>query len=88
VVICLERGANDLIMASRYHNHPIISCFIKIQVVLTFLVAVCPGCPGKETTKCVSVCSGVTQGLIGPKDRISGAVFLQVDPLHAAKPTA
>ena len=28
--------------------HPVISCFIKIQIRLTFLVPACPDCPGKE----------------------------------------
>jgi len=37
----------------------IISCFIKIQIGLTFLVPAYPGLPGKEATKQVSVsCSG------------------------------
>jgi len=33
---------------------PIISCFIKIPIHLTFLVPVYPGCPGKEAVKWVS----------------------------------
>ena len=55
--MCLEQGANDL------HNGPAdatatptISCFIKIQNGLTFLVPAYPGCPGKETIKWVSLC--------------------------------
>jgi len=36
--------------------HPIISCFIKIQLGLSFLVLAYPGCPGKETIKRVSSC--------------------------------
>jgi len=35
------------------HCHPIISCFIKIQTRLTFLVPGYPGCPGKEAIKWV-----------------------------------
>ena len=35
--------------------HPIISCFIKIQNGLTFLVPAYRGCPGKETIELVSV---------------------------------
>jgi len=31
------------------------SCFIKIQNALTFLVPAYPGCPGKEAAKQVSV---------------------------------
>jgi len=29
--------------------HPIISCFLKIQIGFTFLLLAYPGCPGKET---------------------------------------
>jgi len=32
------------------------SCFIKIQIGLTFMVLAYPGCPGKEAVKRVSVC--------------------------------
>jgi len=42
------------IWSSWCHCHPIISCFIKIQNGLTFLVPVYPGCPGKEVIKWVS----------------------------------
>jgi len=38
-----------------YHGHPIIACFIKIQIGLTFLVPSYSGCPGKEAVKWVSV---------------------------------
>jgi len=37
------------------HCHPIISCFTKIQIRLTFLIPAYPVCPGKEAAKCVSV---------------------------------
>jgi len=37
--------------ASLCHCHPIVSCFIKIQIGFTFLVPVHPGCPGKGTIK-------------------------------------
>jgi len=40
------------ISSSWCHCLPIISCFIKIQIGLTFLV---PGCPGKDAVKRVSV---------------------------------
>ena len=33
------------------HCHPIISCFIKIQIGLTFLLPAYWSCPGKETIK-------------------------------------
>jgi len=36
------------IWSSWCHCHPVISCFIKIQNHLTFLVPAYPGCPGKE----------------------------------------
>jgi len=36
------------IWSSWCHCHPIISCFIQFQTVLTFLVPAYPGCPGKE----------------------------------------
>jgi len=35
---------------------PIISCFIKIYIGLTFLVPAYPGCPGKDAVKRVSDC--------------------------------
>jgi len=44
------------IWCSWCHRHPIISCFVKIQIGLTFVVPACPGCPEKETVKRVSVC--------------------------------
>jgi len=38
------------------HFHPIISCFIKIQIGLTCLVPACPSCPGKRPLNgCLSV---------------------------------
>jgi len=42
------------IWSSWCHRHPIIPCFIKIQIGLTFLVPAYPGCPGKEAVKQVS----------------------------------
>jgi len=58
MVICLERGANDLHMVQlmTLPPRPIISCFIKIQIGLTFLVPAYAACPGKEAVKRVSVC--------------------------------
>jgi len=44
-----------LAWSSWCHCH-IVSCFIKIQTGLTFLVPAYPGCPGKEAIKRVSVC--------------------------------
>ena len=43
------------IWSSRCHCHPIISCFIKFQIGLTFLLPAYPGCTGKETIKWVPV---------------------------------
>ena len=55
MVICLEQGGNDLhIWSSSRHCDPIISCFIKIQTGLTFLMLAYPGCPGIEAVKWVS----------------------------------
>jgi len=34
---------------------PVITCFIKFQIGLTFLVPAYVGCPGKEAVKRVSV---------------------------------
>jgi len=43
--------------SSCWHCHPIISCFIKIQIDLTFLVLAYPGCPEKTRLNgCMSVC--------------------------------
>jgi len=44
------------IWSSWCHCHPIISCFTKIHIGLTFLVPAYPGCPAKEAVKRVSVC--------------------------------
>jgi len=55
MVICLEWGANDFHMVQLMPLHPIISCFIEIQVCLIFLVLAYPGCPGKEAVIWVSI---------------------------------
>jgi len=50
----------SVVQMIRCHSRPIISCFIKIQIGLTFLMPAYPGCPGKETIKrvhCLSVFS-------------------------------
>jgi len=41
--------------------HPIVSCFIKIEIGLTFLVPAYPGCRGKEAAKQMSVSSHTYQ---------------------------
>ena len=56
MVICLERGANDLHMVQLKPLPPHRLCFIKIQNGFTFLVLSYPGCPGKKAAKLVSVC--------------------------------
>jgi len=58
VVICLEQAQIICIWSSWCHCHPVISCFIKIQSGLIFLVPAYPDCPGKEAVKRVSVCLG------------------------------
>jgi len=57
MVICLERGTNDLRMVQLMPLSPIISCFIKIQTSLTFLVPAYPSGPGKEAIEWMSVVS-------------------------------
>jgi len=44
------------VWSSWCHCDPIISCFLKIQNGLTFVVLAYQGCPGKEAVKRVSVC--------------------------------
>ena len=56
MVVCLERGGNDLLMVQLMPLPPIISCFIKIQNGLNFLVPAYGGCPEKEAVKWVPVC--------------------------------
>jgi len=48
VVICLEQAANDRHIVQLMSLSPIISCFVKSQIGLTFLVPAYPGCPAKE----------------------------------------
>ena len=56
MVICLERGANAQHMVQLMPLPcPIISCFVKIRIGLTFLVPAEPGSLGKEAVKLVSV---------------------------------
>ena len=45
-------------------GHPIISCFIKIQIGLTFLVPAYAGCPEKEAMERLSVL-GRNYGVFG-----------------------
>jgi len=55
------------IWSSWCHCHPIISCFIKIQIGLTFLVMAYQGCPGKEAVK--RVCLSLYLNSITPYER-------------------
>jgi len=51
MVICLERGADDLHMVYLMPLPPIISCFIKIQNSSAVQIPAHPGCPGEEAVK-------------------------------------
>ena len=55
MVICLKRGA-DLHVAQPIPLPLTVSCFSKIQIGFTFLVAAHPGSPGKGAVKRVCVC--------------------------------
>jgi len=56
VVISVCSEVRGLCMrSSGYRWHLIISCFIKTQIGLTFLVPACPGCHEKENVKRVSM---------------------------------
>jgi len=56
MVICLEQGA-DLHMAQLMPLSLTVSCFSKIQIGSTFLVAAHLGSPGKRAVKRVCVCN-------------------------------
>ena len=55
MVICLERDA-DLHTAQLMPLPLTVSCFSKIQIGFTFLVAAHPGSPRKRDVKRVCVC--------------------------------
>jgi len=55
MVVCLEQGA-DLHMAQLMPLTLTVSCFSKIQIGCTFLVAAHLGSPGKRAIKRVCVC--------------------------------
>jgi len=73
------------------HCHPIISCFIKIQTGLTFLVLAYLHYPGKEDVKRVSAWPSFQLPQVGPPKRkphgISGATFCQPNAFLLAKST-
>jgi len=54
MVICLEEDA-DLHMAQLMRLSLTVSCFIKIQIGITFLVTAHLGIPGKRAVKLVCV---------------------------------
>ena len=56
MVICQERGANDVHTVPLMPLTPSHLLLHKIQIGLTFLVLAYPGCPGKEAIEQVSVC--------------------------------
>jgi len=58
MVISLVQGANDLHGPADVSGTSITSCFIKIEIGLTFLLPVYANCPGiwKRGVKPVSVC--------------------------------
>ena len=58
MVICLECAGNDLHMVHLMPLPPVISCFIKIQIGLSFVEPVYPGCRGKEAVKQVWCVTG------------------------------
>ena len=56
MVACMERGANGFACGPADATAtPVISCFIKIQISLTFLMPHYPDCPGKEAIEHLTV---------------------------------
>jgi len=89
MAICLKRGARDLHMVQLIPLSPIISCFIKIQTGLTFLLPAYPDCHGKEAVKRVSAVTAAT--ILKPGiERVqaladisrSGYVVIVTKPVH------
>ena len=66
MVISLERDANDLLtfQLMPLPPHPIVSCFIKIQIGLTFMLPAYPGYPEKEAIKRVCLSESATRLLL------------------------
>jgi len=64
------------IWSSWCHCHPVISCCIKIQIDLIFLVPAYRSCPGKEAVERVSVCMSYYQLVLGGSAGVKGAVRL------------
>ena len=74
------------IWSSWCHCHPIISAFIKIQIDLSFLLLVYPGCPGKEAIKRTSLClycrTNVTNLITLPAEIIIIVRYANTSPTH------
>jgi len=75
MVICLQQGA-DLHMAQLMPLPLTVSCFSKIQIGFTFLVAAHLGSPGKRAIKRVCMYSdiNISQGSVVTHLR-SGGIF-------------
>ena len=57
MVICLERGANDLHMVQLMPlppHHLLLQQYLECFILL---VPAYPGCPGKKAVKCLCVCA-------------------------------
>jgi len=54
MVICVERGADDLHVVQMMPLPPVISCFIELQIGLTFLVLTYPVLLEKESVERLS----------------------------------
>ena len=80
MVICLEQGA-DLHTAKLMPLPLTVSCFSKIQIGFTFLVAAYPGSPGQRAIKrvCVCVCVSVkpSDPFTKTKFQVSGETIIQ-----------
>jgi len=76
MVVCLEQGA-DLPMAQVMPLPLTVSCFSKIQIGFTFLVAAHPGSPRKRAVKrvCVCVCKALSD--VTDADRFTSCCVLQ-----------
>ena len=74
VVISLEQGA-DLHMAQLMPLPVTVSCFSKIQIGFTFLVAAHLGSPGKRVVKWVCVCVSIYLSILALSSRPSSPPF-------------
>jgi len=72
------------IWSSWCHCHPIISCFIKIQIGLTFLLPAYPGCLGKEAVFCRKILVSSVPKFISGTAGGQETTLPPVDQLHLA----